>query len=390
MGVAADSSASSSSDDARGSTAPSAAGRLPASEDRSAETARTVAIGAASPAPAIRTSLAIAIVFTLIGVSAWIVLPFIGAIIWGAIIAISVYPAHLRLTASLGGRRKLSAIIIGLLVAALLFTPLVLLFLTAGEQVSKLADALANLKELTVPPPPAWLSDIPLIGRRLSNLWDHAQTDLAGSVEAIRPQLRAAILWTASRVAGSALTVLEAALAIVTASVFLITGPRLKAFFTRLLFKLGAIDSAALVVLIERTVHGVSRGIVGTAFIQAVVLGLGFAIAGVPFPVLFAFLALILCSIQVGAMLIGLPLAAWMWSQGDTGTAGFVLGWTLFINVLDNFLKPILIGRDFPVPIWVGFLGVIGGLLAMGLIGLFIGPIALGVCYRLLIDWIKE
>jgi len=347
-------------------------------------------IDVASPGPAIRTSLAILVVLTLIGVSAWIVLPFIGPIVWGGIIAISVYPAHLRLSASVGGRRKLSAVIIGLIVTVLLFGPLVLLFLTLGENAQHLADALANLKDVTIPPRPEWLGGIPLMGARLSKLWDQAQADLAGSIEPIRPQLRAAILWLASRIAASSITVLEAALAIVTASVFLITGPNLKLFFVRLLTKLGAADSASHVGLIERTVHAVSQGILGTAFIQAVVLGLGFALAGAPFPLLLAFLALILCSIQIGALLIGLPLAAWMWSQGDTGTAIFVLAWTTFVNVMDNFIKPILIGRDFPVPIWVGFIGVIGGLLAMGLIGLFIGPIALAVSYRLLINWIRE
>jgi predicted PurR-regulated permease PerM len=142
-----------------------------------------------------------------------------------------------------------------------------------------------------------------------------------------------------------------------------------------------------LVSIIERTVHAVSQGIIGTALIQAFLLWVGYVIAGAPFPILLAFLALVLCSVQLGVLIIGLPVAAWMWSQDNTGWAIFVLGWSIFVNVIDNVIKPVLIGRDFPVPLWVGFVGVIGGLLAMGLLGLFIGPIILSIFYRLLVNW---
>jgi predicted PurR-regulated permease PerM len=310
--------------------------------------------------------------------------------VWGAIIAISVYPMHLRLTAVLGGLRKLSATIMGIVIAVVLFAPLVLLFMTIGEHAQQVANSISDVKEFSVPAAPAWLTDIPIVGDRISKVWSQTQADLMGTIESIRPQLRAAILWLLSRVVASTVTVLEAALAIVAASIFLVTGSALKAFFVRLLEKLGSADSTSHVMLIERTVHAVSQGIIGTALIQAFVLWIGYALAGAPFPILFAFLALILCSIQIGVLLLGLPLAGWIWSQGDTGTAIFILCWTIFVNVIDNFLKPILIGRNFPVPLWVGFIGVVGGLLAMGLIGLFIGPIILAVSYRLLINWLHS
>jgi predicted PurR-regulated permease PerM len=322
------------------------------------------------------------------GVSLWIVLPFVGAIVWGAIIAISVYPMHLRLTSSLGARRKASAVVLGIAMALVLLVPIVLLFLTIGEHAEQAADALSNIKEFTIPPLPAWLGDLPLVGSRISKLWHQAQTDMAGTIESVRPQLRAALLWFLSRLAASSLTVLEAILAIVTASIFLITGPQLKTFFIRLLERIGAPDGASHVAVVERTVHAVAQGIIGTALIQSLLLWMGYGLAGAPFPIFLAFLGFILCSIQIGVLLLGLPLAAWMfWGQGEAGAAIFILGWTIFVNVIDTVIKPVLIGRDFPVPIWVGFVGVIGGLLAMGLIGLFIGPIILSVSYRLLVNW---
>jgi predicted PurR-regulated permease PerM len=197
-------------------------------------------------------------------------------------------------------------------------------------------------------------------------------------------------LWLLTRVAASGVTVLAAALAIVFATIFLITGPQLKMFFIQLFARLGAHDSALHVAAIERTVHAVAQGILGTAFIQAVLLWIGYALAGAPFPIFMAALAFVLCSIQVGVLLIGLPVAAWMmWGQGQTEAAIFILGWTIFVNVIDSVIKPILIGRDFPVPLWVGFVGVIGGLLTMGLLGLFIGPIVLSISYLLLTSWVR-
>jgi predicted PurR-regulated permease PerM len=335
----------------------------------------------------VRGAFVIALVFTLTAVAGWITLPFIGALTWGAIIAISVYPLHLRLMAKIGGLRKLSAILIGIFIALVLFAPLVLLFLSIGDHAKQAVEALMNVKNLSLPDLPVWIAELPLVGSRIAKAWQHAQADLAGTIESIRPQLRAALLATISHIVASSVTLIEAALAIIASTVFLITGPQIKMFFVRLLEKLGAPDSVLLVLIIERTVHAVSQGIIGTALIQAALLWAGYAIAGAPFPIFLAFLALVLCSIQLGVMIIGLPVAAWMWSQGDTGWAGFVLGWTIFVNVVDNFIKPVLIGRDFPVPLWVGFIGVIGGLLAMGLIGLFIGPIVLAIFYRLLIGW---
>lgn len=335
----------------------------------------------------VRGAFVIALIFTLTAVTVWITLPFIGALTWGAIIAISVYPLHLRLTAKLRGMRKLSAILIGILIAVVLFAPLVLLFLSIGDHAKAAVEALMNVKNLSLPDLPTWIAGLPLVGARIAKAWGQAQADLAGTIDSIRPQLRSALLATISHIVASSITLIEAALAIIAATVFMITGSRIKVFFVRLLQKLGSPDSVLFVSIIERTVHAVSQGIIGTALIQAFLLWVGYAIAGAPFPILLAFFALVLCSIQLGVMIIGLPLAGWMWSQGDTGWAGFVLGWTIFVNVVDNFIKPILIGRDFPVPLWVGFIGVIGGLLAMGLIGLFIGPIVLAIFYRLLIGW---
>lgn len=338
----------------------------------------------------VRRVFALLVILALAGVSLWLIRPFLSAMVWGAIIAISLYPLQRRLSSWLGGRRVIPAILLALLMAGVLLVPLVMLLMTIGEQASHLLQGTPKIDQLALPTPPAWLAEIPLVGKRSFQIWQEATADVPGTLESVRPRIRAAILWLMSGTVSSTLIVLEALLATVLAATFLITAERLDAFFAKLLKTLGAPESAGVQSLVVRTVRGVAQGIIGTAIIQATVAWIGFEIAPAPFPVLLTLLVFIACTAQIGALIVGLPAAAWIWYQGDAGWAAFLLGWTIFVNVIDNFIKPLLIGRGLPVPIWIVFIGVIGGLLAMGLVGLFIGPVVLAVSYLLMIRWIEQ
>lgn len=336
----------------------------------------------------VRRVFALLIVLALAGVSLWLIKPFLSAMVWGAIIAISLYPLQRKLSSWLGERRVIPAILIALLMAGVLLVPLVMLMITLGEQASHLLQSSPKVDQLVLPTPPAWLADIPLIGRRAAQIWQEAAADVPGTIESVRPKLRAALLWLLSGTVSSTLVVLEALVAIALAATFLITALQLDAFFAKLLKTLGTPDDIQS--LVVRTVRGVAQGIIGTAIIQAAVAWIGFEIAPAPFPVLLTLLVFIGCTAQVGALIVGLPVAGWIYYQGETGWAVFLLGWIIFVNVIDNFIKPLLIGRGLPVPIWVVFIGVIGGLLGMGLVGLFIGPVVLAVSYLLMIRWIEQ
>jgi predicted PurR-regulated permease PerM len=113
----------------------------------------------------------------------------------------------------------------------------------------------------------------------------------------------------------------------------------------------------------------------------------GFVIVDAPAPILLSFICFILCSLQFGIIIVGLPIAIWLWTSGDLGAAVFIAAWSVFVSVIDNAIKPILLGSDVPAPIWIIFLGILGGLLSVGLIGLFIGPIILAVSYQLIVRW---
>jgi len=338
----------------------------------------------------VRRVVALLIILSLVGISLWLIRPFLSAMVWGAIIAISLYPLQRHFSSWLGGRRVIPAIAIALLMAGVLLIPLVMLLMTVGVQASHLFQNSPALEQLVIPDAPSWLAEIPLVGRRFSQIWHDAAVDVPGTIETIRPKLRAALLWFLSGTVSSTLLVLEALLAIALAATFLITAERLDQFFAKLLRALGAPESAGIQALVVRTVRGVAQGIIGTAIIQAQVAWIGLEIAAAPIPVLLTLLIFISCTAQLGALLVGLPVAGWLWYQGDAEWAVFLVGWMLFVNVIDNFIKPLLIGRGLPIPIWVLFIGVVGGLLGLGLVGLFIGPVVLAVSYLLMIRWIDH
>lgn len=336
----------------------------------------------------IRATLATLMVLLLISASVWIMLPFMAALVWGAIIAISMYPAYLRLVSWLKGWRILSACIVGLGLTVILFLPLTVMILTLSDHLSELMTAFSGKAEMVPPKPPAWLTGIPLIGERLDLAWSKATADVAGTFEALRPRIREFLLWLLSRMAASVLMLLEAAFAIILASVFLVNAGRVKGFFVALIGRLGAADSEKIVLTTEKTTRSVSKGILGTAFIQAVLAWGGFALVGAPGPILLAFISFVLCSLQLGIMVIGIPVAIWLWSGDQWEWSIAIILWSVFVSVIDGALKPILLGQDFPVPIWVLFMGLIGGMLSMGLVGLFIGPIIISVSYQLMLQWV--
>lgn len=331
------------------------------------------------------TTLATMIMLLIIVASIWIVSPFLAIVLWAAVIAIAAYPAFLRLRAALGGKAKLAATIIGIALAAILFIPLAVFVLTVSAHISEFVARLPQIDISQYQTPPAWIERIPLIGGRIAAAWASTFQDMSGTVETLRPQMRQAIEWLAPQIASSTLILLEAALAIILAAIFLLVGPRVRAVSQKLLTRFGAQDSTKMLLTIEKTTRSVVKGILGTAMIQAILAWIGFIIVGAPASVFLAFICFILCAVKLGMMLIGLPIAVWLWLSDDWTGAVFIIVWSLVVSVIDNLLNPILLGRDLPAPIWVLFLGIVGGLLTMGLIGLFLGPIILSLTYQFIL-----
>jgi len=318
-----------------------------------------------------------------------IILPFLGALTWAAIIAITVWPAFVRLSGWLGERPALAAGLCSLALFLVLVVPFGILTATLGQAVPQVATMLKELAGSIAPEPPQWISDLPLVGDLLRGVWLNAVTDMSGVVTRAMPAAEEAGVWALAQGANLALALLEFLFAILIAAIFLITADRSAKLAERLVSRLDIGEKGSIIPLVVGTVRSVSIGLVGTASVQALVAAVGFVIAGMPGAAVLGFATFMLALVQVPTFLIWLPSAGWLYYSGESGSAVFLVLWgLLFVNTVDNFLRPYLISRGAKLPFALILMGVLGGLLAWGIIGLFIGPTLLAVAYSLARSWI--
>lgn len=318
-----------------------------------------------------------------------IILPFLGAITWAAIIAITIWPAFVWLSARLGNRPALAAGLCSLALFLVLVVPFAILTATLGQAVPQVAAMLKELAVSIAPVPPPWVSDIPFVGGLIRDVWLNAVNDMSGVVARAMPAAEEAGVWALAQGANLALALLEFLFAILIAGVFLLTADRSADLAERLVARLNIGEQGRIIPLVVGTVRSVSIGLVGTAAVQSLVAALGFFIADMPGIALLGFATFMLALVQLPTFLIWLPSAGWLYYQGETGSAIFLGIWGLaLINTVDNFLRPWLISRGAKLPFALILMGVLGGLLAWGIIGLFIGPTLLAVAYSLVRSWI--
>jgi len=189
---------------------------------------------------------------------------------------------------------------------------------------------------------------------------------------------------------GTALGLLQFSLSIIIAGIFMANAGGSGKMARDLFIRLAGERGANFADIANKTVHNVVKGILGVAIIQAMLAGTGFFVAGVPAAGLWAFLCLFLAIIQIGIFPVVIPVIIYMFSSADTFTAGLLTGWLIIVSLLDNFLKPIIMGRGAPVPLLVIFLGAIGGFISMGFIGLFVGAVILSIGFKLFGVWLED
>jgi predicted PurR-regulated permease PerM len=325
----------------------------------------------------------------LLAVACFLILrPFLLLLSWGIIIGVAAYPGFRRLQKALGGRGKLSAILFALTLLAILFVPVVLL---AGTLVGGIQTLVAHFKDGTsiIPPPPANVENWPLIGAPLKSIWDRASTDLTAAIRSFAPQIKAFLPGVFSASLGLGLTVVQFALSIVIAGVLLANAESCYRLTCSLCKRLFGERGPEFQQLMGATIRSVTTGILGVALIQAVLASIGFVVAGLPGAGVWAVLFLIAAILQVGTLVL-IPAVIYMFAISSTTQAVVFLVWCVIVSMLDNFLKPILLGRGVAVPIVVVFLGAIGGFVALGLIGLFVGAVVLSAGYKLAIAWLEQ
>jgi predicted PurR-regulated permease PerM len=318
-----------------------------------------------------------------------IISPFLGPVVWGAVIAVAAHPMHRHLSSLLGSRPRSAAALFVVGALVLLMGPTALL---SGTLVDTAHGIVAQLGAdgIAIPPPPARVAGVPVIGERLFAFWSLAAENFEAALEQVAPQVQVVGTWLLSTAAGAGFVVVEFVLAIIIAGVLLAHDEGAARAAHAISARLTDDRGMELVALASSTIRSVATGVLGVAVIQSLGAGIGMLAVGVPGAGLWALLVLIVAVLQLPTLLILGPVVAYVFSTASTTVAVLFLVWSVIVGVSDTFMKPIFLGRGVDVPMIVIFLGAIGGLIAQGILGLFIGAVVLALGYKLFVAWLAD
>lgn len=338
-----------------------------------------------------RTLLAVVTISLLILTSLWVLSPFIGGLIWATMVVVATWPIMKGLQAKLWGKRSLATLVMVAALLLVLFVPLTIGISTVVAHAGALAELLPRLAEAKVPEPPAWVANLPVVGTRLAEAWHAiAVAGITPLIANIKPYAGEALKWTAAHAGSLGMVGVQFLLTVVIAAILYSTGESAARGVRGFARRLAGDQGDKVVILAGQAIRGVALGIVVTALVQSTLGGLGLWITGVPFAGLLSAVMFMLCLAQLGPILVLLPAIAWLYWSGENTWGTVLVVWTVIVGSLDNFLRPWLIKKGADLPLLLIFAGVIGGLFAFGLVGLFIGPVVLAVTYTLLDAWIGD
>jgi predicted PurR-regulated permease PerM len=338
---------------------------------------------------AIHLAIRLGLLAGLVYWSYLLVQPFIPILLWGAILTVALYPVHQHLARWLGGRPVLSAVIVTLLSLAVVIGPASWLAVGLVEALRWISEQFGEGR-LIVPAPSESIKSWPVVGGRVFEAWDLASTNLAEALKKLAPYAKPWLAWVLGLAGSAGGEILKIVVAIILAGFLFNPGPRMVAGMRTFLAHVVPERSEEFVMLAGETIRSVSRGVIGIAMLQALLAGLGFMVADVPGAGLFTFLVLVSGIAQVGCAIFLIPLIIWFWVTRDVTSATLFTLYMVPVGLLDNALKPIVMGRGSRTPVAVIVIGVIGGTLAHGILGLFIGPVVLAVGWTLLAAWMQE
>jgi len=314
--------------------------------------------------------------------------PFVPILAWSIVLAVALFPVFDLLARLLGGRPRLAAAILTLVGLGVVIGPATWLGLSALDGVRDFAENL-SAGSLTVPTPPERVRNWPLVGPKLYDLWAQASGNLRSALRKVAPHLKP-LAGTMLALAGNAgIGTLKFLLSVALAGFLFLHGPALAGAGRDFLYRIVPERSEHFLALGGATIRAVSQGVIGVAIIQSLLAGIGFKLAGIPSAGLLAFAVMILAIVQIGAAIVLIPVIVWIWMDKDFTTALLLTLFLVAVGVLDNVLKPLVMGRGLTTPTLVIFVGVIGGTLAHGIVGLFVGPIILSLAWELTVAWIR-
>jgi len=338
-----------------------------------------------------RTTFAVLLIAVLIFACFWILRPFLPALIWAAMIVVATWPLLLMLQVRLGNRRAPAVAVMTLSMLLVFVVPFSLAIGTIVEQGSRLTGWISALQTFSLPAAPLWVKNIPLVGSKLTETWQQLSNlppeELGGR---LAPYLGKAVSLFVSQAGSFGLMFVTILLTLVISGILYANGEAAATAVLNLARRIAGQSGEDAARLAGNAVRAVALGVVVTALVQAVLAGIGMAVAGVPYAALLTALIFVLTIAQIGPAPVLLAAVAWLfWSDASAAGTGLLI-WSLIVSSLDNFLRPLLIRRGANLPLILIFAGVIGGLLAFGVVGLFIGPVVLAVAYTLLTAWVRD
>jgi predicted PurR-regulated permease PerM len=318
-----------------------------------------------------------------------LVSPFISIVIWSAVLSVALYPAFEWISLRLGGHRRLAAALVTILSLLVIVGPASWLALGLVDSVRLIAERL-DLANLTIPPPSSSVKEWPLIGEPIYQFWDLASTNLSAALAQILPQLKPLGSSLLRIGADTGLGIIMFLVSIIVAGFLFSPAPTIVEAVKKFARRLNPTRGEEFVDQAGATIRAVSRGVIGISVLQALLAGIGLMVAGIPQASLITFAVLVLGIIQIGPSIVIIPVIIWSWTFMDTKSALLFTAYMVPVNLLDNLLRPLVMGRGLKTPMLVILFGVIGGTLAYGITGLFLGPIILAVIWELFVSWIDE
>jgi predicted PurR-regulated permease PerM len=343
------------------------------------------------PSELTRTTLAVLFVGGLIATSFWILWPFLPAVIWATTLVVATWPIMLRVQRRLWNRRGLAIAVMTLALLVIFVLPFWLAIATITQHFDRIAGWVTTLAAFKLPPPPHWLAGLPFFGNQAAMFWANAATSgVEPLVAKAAPYAGGAAAWFVSALGGFGILFVQFVLTVIIAVILYSSGERAAALARRFGRRLAGERGEQSVLLAGQAIRSVALGVVVTAVGQSVLGGLGLALVGVPLATVLTAVMFMLCIAQLGPLPVLVPAVIWLFWSGESVWGTVLVVWSILLSTADSVVRPLLIRMGAHLPVFLLLAGVVGGLIAFGLVGIFLGPVVLAVAYTLLLSWMAE
>jgi predicted PurR-regulated permease PerM len=338
-----------------------------------------------------RTTLGVLFVGALIAGSLWILWPFLPAVVWATTLVVATWPIMLRVQRRLWNKRGLAVAVMTVALLLIFMLPFWLAIATITRHFDRIAGWAELLPRFHLPPPPHWLMGLPFFGEQAALLWANAAANgIEPLVKQAAPYAGGAAAWFISALGGFGVLFVQFLLTVLIAVILYGSGDHAASLAQRFGRRLAGERGEQSVLLAGQAIRSVAVGVVATAVGQSLLGGLGLGLAGVPFATVLTAVMFMLCIAQLGPLPVLVPAVIWLYWTGESVWGTLLVIWSILLSTIDSIVRPLLIRKGAHLPVLLLLAGVIGGLIAFGMVGIFLGPVVLAVAYTLLLSWLAE